>query len=201
VKKRDDQAMLFTVVSVVAAVICLVSAVIAGRAYRLQRIQQRKGPELFIHFEPDTDGFQDLLVLENVGEVALETDIAVFIDPKEDDRYPKESKQVWVFRRRLYPGRPVRWMHSFQVVLNEMGYRQDCTYMVRFKGAFWPLATGEQFKRDHFQEYKIISTTKGWLYVEQSDEDWYYADHREEINLKRSGIPEELRKENEFRTP
>jgi len=186
--------MIPIVMSAIAIVISLLSVIIAERIRRLQRLQHLKGPELHIYFAQHTKEQEDLLVLENVGEAALQMDVSVYVDPKKDDRYPYASQPVWIFRRKLYPERPKRWMHSFQAVLNEMGYRQDCTYIVRFVGTFWPLVTGKKFSRDYYQQYQASLTSKGWLYVEQSDRDWYYADDKPRVNLRRDGIPEELRK-------
>lgn len=186
------------IVSGVAAATSIVSLFIATRAHRIQRIEHLKAPELYVYFEQGRRSFSDLLVLENVGDTALEMDVSIYVDPKQDDRYPKnESKPIWIFRRKLHPRRPKRWMHPFQAVLSQMGYRQDCTYIVRLVGKFWPAASGREFSRDYSQKYQVSLTGNGWLYVEQSDSDWYYADAHPKVDLARNGIPEALRKENE----
>lgn len=186
------------IISGAAAAASIVSLVIAMRAHRIQRIEHLKGPELHVYFEQSRRGFGDLLILENVGDEALEMDVSVYVDPKEDDRYTEnDSKPIWIFRRELHTHRPKRWMHSFQAVLAEMGYRQDCTYIVRLVGKFWPVASGKEFSRDYSQKYQVSLTSDGWLYVEQSDNDWYYADHRPKPDLKRMNIPKGLRKEDE----
>jgi len=181
-----------------ALTVSIASLFIAIRALRIQRIVNLKGPELYAYFEQDRRGSGSLLVIENVGDATLEMDVSIYVDPIKDDRYPKnETTPIWIFRRKLYPGRPKRWMHPFQVVLSQMGYRQDCTYIVRLVGKFWPAVSGIEFNRKYFQEYKAILISDRWLYVEQSDTDWYYADVHPKINLARKGIPEALRKENE----
>jgi len=175
--------------------ISLVSLFIAILALITQRIGHRRGAELYAYFEQDRKGFGDLLVLENVGDVALEMEVSVYVDPREDDRYPKNgSKPIWIFRRKLYPDRPKRWMHPFQAVLSQMGYRNDCVYIVRLVGKFWAASSGKGFSRDYFQKYQVSPIDGRWLYVEESDTDWYYADASPKVTLARDGIPEELRK-------
>ena len=77
-------------------------------------------------------------------------------------------------------------------MLEAMGYRQDCTYIVRFRGSFWPSARGKGLSRSYEQTYKVVQLSDGALYIEQSDDDWYYADDAEKGYLKRDRIPPDL---------
>ncbi|MCX6101327.1 MAG: hypothetical protein NTV92_07900 [Candidatus Bipolaricaulota bacterium] len=182
-------------ISAVATGIAFGSLVVAERARRLARIDHRKGVELRFRFEPDKRSTHGILVIENLGDAALDTEIEVHIDPKDDDRYGSaDSKLFWTLCRRIYPGQPQRWSHSFATVLGEMGYRADCIFLVRFVGSYWRSSSGRRFPRAHLQTYQVSPGPGEWFFVEQSDTDSYYADQHPREVLARSGIPVDLRK-------
>ena len=188
----DVLSLVFSGAAVIAAI---VSLWVASAANRTAKLHHFSGPEFHMHFEEDDEGIGDLLVLRNLGDTSLEMDISVYLDHRDDDRFSMgNSSPVWIFRRKLHPDLPHRWRHSFPVILEEMGYTQDATYIVRFVGRFWPTASGEQFSRSHYQEYLVTSSQSGRMYVERSDRDWYYADESPRVVLLREGIPEDLRK-------
>jgi len=179
------------VMASIALSFSLVSLILVGIRLRMQRTQRLRGPELHVQFDRD----EDLLVLQNIGSEALEMSVDMFVDPADDDRYPDGSTPVWRFRRVLQPSIPKRFMNPSLSFLTEMGYRQDCTFIIRFRGSFWPTAAGKSYSRRYEQDYKAVPTDSGWLYVEISNRDWFYADHKGEFQLSRAGIPVGLRKE------